>query len=169
MKQELLYYPAQQLQLWKVGELSGKWHNELPDLFKDEDLRHVQNQPYAHFGEWFTAIHYWKQRYRVLIEKYVFPKAHPKACSTAKDLLGVDLFRFLCEHARSCQPPDLLVYRPNFQSFFFVEVKLGHDHLRPSQKAHFECLEQMTRQEVVLVNLKPEPKAGTVSGSMPCC
>ena len=114
----------------------------------------MRNQPYAHFGEWFTAIHYWKEGYRVLIEKYVFQN-HPKACSIAKGVLGEPLFCFLREHAPwYCQPPDLLVYRPDLLSHFFVEVKLGRDRLRPNQEAHFKRLEEMFNQEIRTVKVK---------------
>lgn len=160
MKPEVLYYPAQQLQLWKAGELPKEWRGKYPRLFKDADWRHVQNQLDKHFGEWFTALHYYKRGYRVLIEKYVFPKSHFEDCSIAENLLGKECFCFLREHARCfCQPPDLLVYRRDFQSFFFVEVKLGPDHLRPNQEVHFKRLGKMINQKIYLVELKPKPSA----------
>jgi hypothetical protein len=48
------------------------------------------------------------------------------------------------------------VYTHDLESFFFVEVKLKQDRLRPNQEDYFKRLERIVNQEVVLVRLKPE-------------
>lgn len=155
MQELRLTYPRNLFELWRSGEIAGSWHVEYPLLFKDSDWRTIRNQ-YAlgyHFGEWFSARHFWNAGHRVLIEKYVFPGSHREDFAIAERLLGKEALLYLKGKARQCQPPDLLVYLPDFSSFFFAEIKLESDVLREEQRVYFDEVEKLCGCEVWIVKL----------------
>ncbi|PYT62347.1 MAG: hypothetical protein DMG35_07795 [Acidobacteria bacterium] len=155
MKTTKLSYLPYLYSAWKRGRLHNKWFRQYRNAFDEDDLRIVRNQHLNgnHFGEWFTAIHYTKQGYRVLVEKYMYG-VHIRKCAVVSDILGECALELLREWQEQyhCQPPDLLVYKGN--KCFFVEVKRGRDFLRDSQKAYFKKIESVFGCPVVTVDLQ---------------
>src|SRR5439155_13714583 len=98
-------------------------------IFTDNYIRmatDTEHQAKGHFPECFAAVHYYKQRHQVLVEKYSFPK-HKEMYGRAEQVLQPcnGLWPFLVKVSREAQPPDLLLYRIRHRSMerFFVEVK----------------------------------------------
>lgn len=156
MREITLTYPQQLFKFWKAGHVHRVWFWEYEDLFDQSDLSVIRNQYWRghHFGEWFTAIHFWKKGYKVLIEKYAFRK-HKKHFASAVEVVGKDGMEFLARHARSiAQPPDLLVFDPDAKFYFFAEVKRERDRMREKQARFFQELEKKLGCQVLVVNLK---------------
>ncbi len=156
MRGVTLTYPQQLFKLWRAGHVHPVWLWEHEGLFNHSDLSIIRKQYWRgyHFGEWFTALHFWKKGYNVLIEKYAFRK-HKKAFSTAVEVVGKDGMDFLARQARSvAQPPDLLVFDPDAKFYFFAEVKRERDRLREKQRRFFEEIEKRLGCQVVVVSLK---------------
>ncbi len=131
------------------------WYHQYSGLFVEPDFASVRNQYHRgyHFGEWFTAVHFWNKGYKVLIEKYVFRK-HRKSFETATGLLGKDGMSFLAANIRSVAPPDLLVFDPALRFYFFAEIKRERDRIRPVQRDFFREIEKRLCCQVLVVSLK---------------
>ncbi len=156
MREILLTYPRELFKLWRAGHVHRVWLCEYKDLFDQSDLAIIRNQYRRghHFGEWFTAVYFWRKGYRVLIEKYAFRK-HKKHFATAVGVVGKAGMGFLVRNVRTvAQPPDLLVYDPEAKSYFFAEVKRERDRLREKQSQFFEAVEKRLGCQVVIVSLK---------------
>src|SRR5438445_13463448 len=151
MKTTKLSYLPYFYSAWK----RGKWFQQHRNAFDADDLRIVRNQHLNgnHFGEWFTAIHYTRQGYGVLVEKYMY-RIHRRKCAVVSDIFGERGLKLLRKRRERyhCQPPDLLVYKGN--KYFFVEVKRGRDFLRDRQKAYFKNIESVFGCPVVIVDLQ---------------
>jgi len=157
-----LTYPHGLYSAWKRGRLHYKWFRQNRNTFDNDDLRIVRNQHLTgkHFGEWFTAIYYAKQRYRVLVEKYTYG-IHIRKRAVVCEVCGGRVLELLRNWQRRyhCQSPDLLVFKGD--RWFFVEVKRGRDPVRPCQIAYFKKIERVFGRPVVIVDLQEK---GTVSG-----
>jgi hypothetical protein len=57
------------------------------------------------------------------------------------------------EHGRA-QPPDLLMYAPDFSDWFFCEVNGPDDRLKPEQRRKFAALARMSGRPVRLLKFK---------------
>ncbi len=144
--------------LWKSGSLAAEWARRFPELFDEEDRRLAGTQgPLGyHFYEWLAAIvlHH-ATGYLSLVSKYEFAK-HRRKQEIIKQLLPADILPILrdrTEHGRA-QPPDLLMYAPDFSDWFFCEVKGPGDRLRPEQLTKFEALAKLGGKPVRLLQLK---------------
>jgi hypothetical protein len=159
-----LFAPASLRQRWVEGRLADEWFEAYRGFFTDEDLMLTRNQRTAHFGEWFAALDYRIHGNEVYIEKYVRkPSTH--SYKRAKDVLGKH-FEFIRAglipgRATRNQPPDLLVIGPT-GDYFFAEVKVKPDRLKPGQRDFFSLIAQRTGRKVVLVEveiLRSQPSA----------
>ena len=151
MRQITLKYPRKLFRLWRQYPIYQVWNWEYPGLFDEKDRSNAGNQHRGgyHFAEWFTAIHFWKKGYRVLLSKYAL-KSHHRKFAEARKLLGMARLAFLQEEYR----PDLLVFDQDQRYFFFVEVKRERDRLRNHQIASFRAIEEQFDCPVLLVSLK---------------
>jgi VRR-NUC domain len=158
MRQITITYPRRLFDLWKKGKVHEAWFLEYRDLFDQRDFqladgvgngKRPQHQLGYHFAEWFTAIHFWKKGYRVLLHKYGL-RSHLLKFTTTRKLLGKAGMTFLQEEYR----PDLLVYDEKDRYFFFVEVKRETDRLRKHQEASFRRIGERFNCPVFCVELK---------------
>ena len=155
-----LTYPPALYPAWKRGRLHYKWFLQYRNTFDKDDLRIVRNQHLdgKHFGEWFTAIHYAKKGYGVLVEKYMYgihSGIHCRKRGFITEILGEYRLKQLrkWEERYRSQPPDLFVFKG--KDYFFVEVKRDRDFLRDHQKAHFKTIEKELGCRVVIIDLQP--------------
>lgn len=156
MKTLKLTYPNKLFKLWKSGQVHQVWYSQYGNLFGESDWTNVRNQYQSghHFGEWFTAIHFWNRGFRCLIENYAFKK-HKKSFQKAAQYLGNDGIEFLSRNARTVsQPPDLFVFDQELGIYFFAEVKRERDRLRDKQRKHFLEIERKLQCQILLVDLK---------------
>ncbi len=125
-----LPYPREYRTLWRNRHLQCTWFREYEDLFDCDDLRlamRPDGRTYE-FGEWFTAIDFWKRGFNVLLPKYTHPKNKVKYAKAVK-LLGKANVERLAKPGR----PDLLAYKGK-RHLAFVEVKVKGDQVRPHQE-----------------------------------
>jgi hypothetical protein len=153
---EHLTYPPELLDSWHKKALQFKWRQEYDDIFDDDDLRIALSQQKYHFGEWFVARHYAQQGYKVLVEKYLYPKSHLKKYMALEKICGFDWIESLKQLLNHPKPrhqaPDLFVYKG--KKFFFAEVKRDADSLGDTQRQSFERIEKHFHCEVRICALK---------------
>ena len=152
------FHPAQRLR-YMDGSLREQWAKTYPDIFDARDIESAKTQGRAgyHFNEWLAAvILYQSFGYLSLIEKYELP-SHERKHELFRRLLPKKLYESVLDYTgiyRGTQAPDLLVYAPDFSSWFFCEVKGKGDSLKPLQKAYFEHLVDISGQDIGLVRIK---------------
>jgi hypothetical protein len=155
MLTETLYYDPVLLKPWHAGTLPRRWFQEYGHIFDDDDLRITKRQRHDHFGEWYVAIHYAKQDYGVLVEKYIF-KTHRRKYRILSRHLKHHELQFLSDGPKPPnpwhQPPDLFVFRGS--EYFFVEVKRDRNTLRESQECWFEEIAKKLQCDVRVCYLK---------------
>ena len=144
-----LIYDPKLYKEWLDGSLKKEWVKSYPDLFDEDDFRITIDQKGFHFGEWFVAIHYHKQGYKVLVEKFIY-KNHPKKLKIVNKILGKDNVEYL--RSLKNQPPDLFIYKG--KNFFFSEVKKDTDKLSKSQEECFNEIAKKLKTRVVIAELK---------------
>jgi hypothetical protein len=158
-----LSYPPELLRKWKLGLLHRDWYRRHRDTFCERDLSNAEGQCHNgyHFGEWYTVRHFRQQGYQVLPPKYLH-STRPVARRKATEILGKAGVRFLermrklgGSKLRNPPRPDLLVFRSNPKTFFFVEVKRDKDKLSTAQRQFFPLIEIQFGCEVRIVYLKP--------------
>jgi len=165
-KIKLLKYNSSLRQKWLDGTLQREWYKDYPQLFDGDDFSIALNQKNNHFGEWYTAIHYFKKGWRVLIEHYAYSreKTSPfytireKKNEEVKRLLGregFDFLRYLGGKKRQVRPPDLFIFNQK-SKFFFAEVKWGQDKLRDYQKKLFRQIIKKFGVKIELVYVFPK-------------
>src|SRR5437879_4957257 len=129
----------------KYGRTEGRYAGcPGKGIFTDSYIKMANDgQAKVHFPECFAAVHYYRQRYQVLVEKYSFPK-HKEMYGRAEQVLQPynGLWPFLVKVTREGQPPDLLVYTCGQRSteLFFVEVK-HEDDFTDNQKQLFPFID----------------------------
>jgi len=148
----LTYNPAF-LKRWRAGILPKEWQRKYPDIFDEDDLRIALAQPRYHFGEWTAAMHYAKEGYGVLIEKYLYEN-HDRKLKIISRLLAPAQILFLRHPKPRHMPPDLFIYRD--KEHFFAEVKRDGDRLNKSQENCFRNIEKKLKYEVRIVILKAQ-------------
>jgi hypothetical protein len=162
MKEITLHYSAKRLRDWKLGRLHPIWYRRDMAAFSELDLSNAKNQCRRgfHFGEWFIARYFLRKGYRVLPEKYL-NKKRPRALQKATEVLGEAGVAYLKRmrrlggsELRTSPRPDLLVYKSNLKTFFFVEVKRDADRLSRAQRLFFPMIEEKLRCRVKVVKLK---------------
>lgn len=145
-----IYFSAEDRQRFRSGELARGWAARFPHLFGEGELRLALNQPQYHFYEWLTAVRLFSDYgYLSLIEKYHF-RAHPEAFARFEQLVPPAIVDLLSAggNSRRTQGPDLLSFRPDLGTWFFVEVKGPRDQVREPQAELFRRLEELSGQPV---------------------
>ena len=156
-----LRYPAELLRDWKLGRVHRKWYRQDTATFCERDLQNAERQCCKgyHFGEWLAVRHFRKLGYEVLPPKYLHP-TRVRAVKKATKILGKPVVAFLMQKRRfgakfrKSPRPDLLVFRSNPKTFFFVEVKRDADRLSSSQRQFFPMIEKKLGCEVRIVSVK---------------
>jgi hypothetical protein len=155
MRETTLTYPKQLLELWRQGHVHKVWFWYYRGLFDKFDFQNAsspkQRRAGYHFGEWFTAIHFFTRGYEVLTEKYGMPGR--KKGPALLRILGRKGAKFLT--GGTVHRPDLLVFDAPHNSFFFVEVKRVKEPLNPAQRKTFRQIEKELGCQVLVVRLKP--------------
>lgn len=163
MRETKCYYRPELLRDWKFGRLHLKWQRHDRNTFSERDLSNAKGQYRKgyHFGEWFVARHFLGQGYEVLTPKYLHP-TRPEKLSKATEILGKAGVAFLKRRRklggsklRKSPRPDLLVFKSQPKTFFFVEVKRDGDKLSSAQKRFFPMIERKFCCEVEIVKLLP--------------
>ena len=133
--------------------VADQWSRQYPRLFDADDLRITREQPDKHFYEWLTAICLFHTLGVLSLgEKYTFGKAHPRKHEVVKRLLQPDQVEFLLGLPN--QPPDLLVYTPRFDRYWFVEVKGPTDRVRPIQRHTNQAIMQRLGVPVETISVR---------------
>jgi hypothetical protein len=121
-------------ELWP-DPLARQWLQQYPDIFDEDDLRLTVSQPRNHFCEWFVAIYlFQREGAHSLIEKYIYHN-HPIKIAKLATLLSErerKMLDAICT-TYAVQPPDLLVFVPNTNRYWFAEVKGPGDRLSAKQ------------------------------------
>lgn len=147
---------------WRAGRLPRLWSKCYPDLFDEADRTLALGpQRRNHFCEWFVAVHlYHTEGVLSLVEKYPFQDAHPHKFEVlqlifAKRNKHLEFVAGMRGGKQAgVQPPDLLVYRPDFSLCRFVEVKGPGDTLRAPQEANHARIEEVLRVPVDTVHVE---------------
>jgi len=148
MKEMVLYYNPRLKEEWTSGNLKKLWKERFSDLFTDKDYKLVNNQNSYHFGEWFAAIIFFLQGYRVFIEKYTCSGKRPEQIKKMKEIMGESNFEKVM--AKASGAPDLFVFDEKTKKFFFVEVKVDKDKSFDGQDAFSKFLEDENISSYVL-------------------
>jgi hypothetical protein len=151
-----IYCTAQVRELWP-RPLAHRWLEEYPNIFDADDLRLTKFQPKNHFCEWFAAIHLFQSRAALsLVEQYRRLGAHPWKKKRFERLLSPEERRTLNDicAAYGVQPPDLLVYTPDFKERWFVEVKGPGDRLSEKQLRSHRALATDLKIAVELIEVR---------------
>jgi VRR-NUC domain len=160
MTETTIHYRAESLRNWKLGRLHRKWYRSHSATFSERDLSNAEGQCHTgkHFAEWLIARHFLRQGYEVLLPKYLHA-TRPIAARKAAELLGEANVAFLKRKRkfgpklRNSPRPDLLVFKSNPKTFFFVEVKRDADKLSSAQRQFFPMVEEKLGCEVRIVYL----------------
>ncbi|MBI5487043.1 MAG: VRR-NUC domain-containing protein [Deltaproteobacteria bacterium] len=156
-------YATKQLnKQWRAGNLPILWRKCYPALFDEQDCTLALGpQRRNHFCEWFVAVHlFHTENVLSLVEKYPFEKKHPHKFEILQhifDARAKDL-QFIMDmrggKKTGVQPPDLLVYRPDFSLVRFVEVKGPGDKVHERQDANHARIERRLCVPVETIRVK---------------
>jgi hypothetical protein len=130
--------------------------DQYPGLFDTDDLRLTRTQPRYHFNEWYAAIHILQVSGALsLIEKYTTPSAHPRKRRLLQQILSSRQGEILDEIVWDYRvnPPDLLVYSPDHERFWFVEVKGPRDRLMKGQIRSHTALRRRLKVPVQVMDI----------------
>jgi hypothetical protein len=133
--------------------LASEWLEQYPQLFDAEDLRLALSQPAYHFNEWFAAIHVFERDGALsLVEKYDC-KRHRRKVAALANVLSVHERATLADICvrYHVQPPDLFVFIPESDRYWFVEAKGQGGRLSTKQKASHEAISRELGVEVEVV------------------
>lgn len=132
------FHPRQR-ERFRNGSLVQEWRQRYPMLFDDDDVRilSTEHQRRYHFFEWLAAILLFEATgYVSLVEKYT-AKSHASKRQAVQELLPPALFEWLSTNESG--QPDLFVFHPTTQDWFFCEVKGGEDRIRDNQIKWMQC------------------------------
>jgi hypothetical protein len=141
--------------LWP-DPLARQWLQQYPDVFDEDDMRLTVNQPKNHFCEWFAAIHlFHREGASSLLEKYVFQN-HPKKVAQFAAVLSEQERKTLDAIRKSCavQPPDLFVFVPKTNRYWFAEVKGPGDRLSDKQIRSHDAINHELGVPVEIIEVK---------------
>jgi len=125
-------YHAAQRERFRSGSLAEEWKSRYPMIFDQADLDLVRNQPRYHFFEWLSAVLIYEATgWLSLVESYT-AGTHPDKREKLRAIVGDEIFKDLNLHQSG--QPDLFVYRPGTDQWFFCEVKGGPDKERDNQR-----------------------------------
>ena len=131
------FHPDQRRR-FREGSLIEHWTARYPELFDEDDVRilKTEHQRQYHFFEWLSAVLLFEATgYISLVEGYT-ATTHPKKLSTFREIVGEAVFHWAMENQSG--QPDLFVYRPRSDDWFFCEVKGGPDRIRDNQEKWIE-------------------------------
>jgi hypothetical protein len=138
---------------FRQGTLAVAWAARYPHLFDDRDVNLVKNQPNGHFYEWLAAILLFEATgYCSLVEKYDSP-SHIRKVAIFSRFVSSTVRTYVREEIDG-GAPDLFVYDPEGNDWFFCEVKGPSDRVRPSQTACWRRLSELTEREVRLLRFE---------------
>jgi hypothetical protein len=147
------YDPALR-QAFKAGTLGFEWKERYPELFDDDDLRLYRTQyKKHHFCEWYAAILFHRALGYRSMSKYG-AKVHKLKRPTLKQIVPTDIYRYIVHDWGGM--PDLIVFPPNFSTYFFCEVKGPGDRLQGRQPRCAQRLYEMSSKRVLLLSLYEE-------------
>ena len=125
------YHSAQRAR-FRSGSLADEWVARYPMIFDSADRDLVKNQPTYHFFEWLSAVLIYEATgWLSLVESYT-AGTHPDKRDRLRGIVGDDIFKELDLHQSG--QPDLFVYQPGTDQWFFCEVKGGPDKERENQR-----------------------------------
>jgi hypothetical protein len=136
-------FHASQRERFRDGTLIEHWSTRYPELFDADDIRllETEHQRQYHFFEWLSAVLLFEATgYLSLVEGYT-AKTHTAKRSRFAEVVGREMFSWANDNQSG--QPDLFVYRPGSDDWFFCEVKGGADRVRDNQKrwmAAFDAL-----------------------------
>lgn len=150
---------------FKSGELWKKWASQYPNLFDDRDLdlARTQGPGGVHFYEWLAAVVIFNTTgYLSLVEKYESP-SHLRKYKIFSSMISKEALDLVLDYETfgSTQCPDLFVFSPSLNDWFFCEVKGQGDRLSPTQKVYFEELAKVTEKPIRVVRFKEAKFAQT--------
>lgn len=131
----------------KDSPLIAEWAARYANLFDADDIRVARNQAPAdkggyHYYEWRAAVLLFEATGMLsLVESYQGLKQQRK--QHVLERLLTDKQRALVlnvDRVFKAQAPDLLVYKSDYSTFFFCEVKGPGDRLRPHAADFFEAI-----------------------------
>lgn len=139
------------------SSLISRWATEYDFLFDEMDLSTARNQAPIrkggyHFYEWLAAILIYQATGMLsLVEGYQGMK-HTRKQSVLRELLTDEQRNLILntDKAFKAQAPDLLVYAPDYSSFFFCEVKGPRDKLRPNAESFCRAIESACGKPIVI-------------------
>lgn len=129
-----VFYTPQLRELWPTP-LAQRWAKVYPQVFDEDDLRITRHQPKYHFREWLAAVYLLHRDGALcLVEKYIYDDTHPRKAKAVQGLLTQAQLAALRRWRKDykVQPPDLLVYSPDWSSFWFAEIKGRRSDLGPN-------------------------------------
>lgn len=148
-------YNSIEKKIFASGELRDEWFKKYPMLFDDDDYKIATNQPGYHFFEWLGAIKIYEDMGWIsLVEKYQF-KNHPRQREIFKSLVSDEIFQIITtSRISNNQGPDLFVFSPQKNDWFFCEVKGGKDRVSKSQEEMFKKIKEVSQKPVYLLKFK---------------
>jgi hypothetical protein len=147
-------YSEAQRQRFRNGELVALWKRRYPAIFDDDDIRLALSQPSAHFGEWLAAITIFNATGHLsLLEKYALP-SHRRKLRLFEKVVPQEYRDLMDAHPVVVQSPDLFVYSEDRKDWYYCEVKVDSDRLRPKQIAFFERIMEITGRPVFSMEFK---------------
>lgn len=147
-------YSVAQRQRFRDGELVALWKRRYPAIFDDDDVRLALSQPSAHFGEWLAAITIFNATGHLsLLEKYGLP-SHRRKLKLFQTIVPQEQRDLMDAHPVVVQSPDLFVYSEDRKDWYYCEVKVDSDRLRPKQIAFFERIMEITGRPVFAMEFK---------------
>ena len=156
--------------LWRQqgSPLPGRWREQYPELFDDDDLRLAQGpQRKNHFCEWFAAIYlFQRDGARSLVEKYDtyenhrhnhLQKGHRRKVEEYESVVTEkerQILHAICSKY-GVQLPDLLVMPADDSKFSFAEVKGPNDNTlnRPDQRGSREAIRKRLKVQVEIIKV----------------
>ena len=147
--------------------LITRWAKEYDFLFDDIDIRTARNQAPIrksgwggyHFYEWLAAILIYRATGMwSLVEGYQGQKHERKQRTLDQLLTNEQRSLILADRTYKAGAPDLLVYAPDYSSFFFCEVKGPGDTVKPKPAEFFRAIESACGKPVVIARfIRREP------------
>jgi hypothetical protein len=128
-----------------------EWVTRYPQLFDERDVEITRNQLQYHFFEWLAAVLlYEAMGYLSLVEKYE-TASHPRKLDIFRRAVSAELYDYVI--ANRSGVPDLFVYSPNLDNWFFCEIKGVGDSLRRHQIERHAALEELSGKPVMILKL----------------
>lgn len=139
---------------FKEGSLWQSWAEQYPMLFDENDVENVAKNASRgyYFHEWLAAIIVFHTTgYYSLVDHYQYAP-HARKNKIFRSLVGDKVAELARSTSTYC--PDLLVYKPDFSHWYFVEVKGPTDKLRENQVTFFNELQDLTQKQIFTVQFR---------------